>query len=155
AVGNGGHRVGVGVIDEGGDVVGLGPGVEHGHAHAVDVGDHHVDLIAEGGGPGVDGVAGGGGVPGGAGGVLHLLRGQLTHGVGGAVDLDGAVLHVAGGAVQVGAHGGGVHGAVHLHSGAQSGAHAAGTGDGVVVADVAHGQHVADDAVAVAVQAVN
>src|SRR5699024_8975944 len=150
-VGDGGHSVGVGVIAEGGDAVGAGPGVEHSHAHAVVVGGDHVDLIAEGGGPGVDGVAGGGGVPGGAGGVLHLLRGQLTDGVGGAVELQGAVLHDGGGAVGVGAHRIAVDGAVHLNAGAQSGTDAAGTGDGVVVADVADGQHIADDAVAVAV----
>src|SRR5699024_9503248 len=108
-------RVGVGVIAEGGDVVGLGPGVEHGHAHTVVVGDHHVDLVSEGGRPSVDGVAGGSGVPGGAGGVLHLLRGQLTHSIGGAVNLNGDVLHIGGGAVQVGAHGRGVHVAVHFH----------------------------------------
>src|SRR5699024_4981094 len=57
-VGDGGHSVGVGVIAEGGDAVGAGPGVEHSHAHAVVVGGDHIDLIAEGGGPGVDGVAG-------------------------------------------------------------------------------------------------
>src|SRR5699024_5510366 len=154
-VGDGGHSVGVGVIAEGGDAVGAGPGVEHSHAHAVVVGGDHVDLIAEGGGPGVDGVAGGGGVPGGAGGVLHLLRGQLTDGVGGAVDLQGAVLHDGGGAVGVGAHRSAVDGAVHLNARAQHGADAAGTGDGGVVADVADGEHVADDAVAVAVDGVD
>src|SRR5699024_4987992 len=126
-----------------------GPAGEHGHAHAVIVGGDDIDLIAEGGGPGGDGVAGGTGVPGGAGGVLHLLRGQLTHDVGGAVDGDLAVLHDAGGAVGVGADGGGVDGAVLLHAGSQSGPDAAGTGDRVVVADVADGQDVADDAVAI------
>ena len=155
AVGDGGHGVGVGVIAEGGHALSLGPAVEHGHAHAVVVGDHNVDLIAEGGGPGGDGVAGGGGVPSGAGGVLHLLRGQLTDGVGGAAHINGAILHDGGGAVGVGAHGVGIDGAVGINAGAQSGADAAGTGNGVVVADVADGQDVADDAVAVAVDGVN
>ena len=41
-----------------------------------------------------------------------------------------------------------------VNGGAQRAAHAAGTGDGVVVADIADGQNVADDAVAVAVDGV-
>ena len=142
ALGDGGHGVGVGVIAEGGHAVGLRPAGEHGHAHAVVVGDNDVDLVAEGGRPGVDGVAGGGGVPGGAGGVLHLLAGQLTHGEGLAAGLDGAVLHGGGGAVGVGAHRVGHDAVVAFHRGAQRAAHAAGTGDGVVVADVADGQHI-------------
>src|SRR5699024_613763 len=44
---------------------------------------------------------------------------------------------------------------VTLNSSAQRSADAAGTGDGVVVADVADGQNVADDAVAVAVDGIN
>src|SRR5699024_2666604 len=77
-IGNGRDRVRVGVIAEGGNTVGLRPGIEHRHAHAVVVGDHNVDGIAEGSGPGADSVAGSGGVPSGACGVLHLLRSQLT-----------------------------------------------------------------------------
>src|SRR5699024_2609550 len=132
-----------------GHAVLVGPGVEHGHAHAVVVGYHDVDLVAESGGPGADGVAGGGVIPGGAGGVLHLLGVQLSDSVGGAVDLQGAVLHDGGGAVGVGADGVTVDSAVHRYAGAQGGAYASGAGHGVVVADVADGQHIADDAVAV------
>ena len=65
------------------------------------------------------------------------------------------VLDVGGGAVNVGADGGAVDDAVNLDGGAERAAHAAGTGDGVVVADVADSQDVADDAVAVAVCSTN
>ena len=152
ALGDSGDSVGVGVVTEGGHALSLGPGEEHAHAHAVVVGGDDVDLVAEGGSPSADGVAGGGSVPSGAGGVLHLLRGELTDYVGGAVYLEGAVLDVGGGAVDVGADRSAVDDAVDLDGGAERAAHAAGTGDGVVVADVADGQDVADDAVAVAVK---
>ena len=135
------------------DALLLGPGVEHGHAHAVVVGDDDVDLVAERGGPGLDGVAGRGGVPGGAGLVLHLLRGELADGVLVAVvGGDGGVLDDGGGAVDVGADRGRVDVAVDLDAGAERLAGAARTGDGVVVADVTDGEDVADDAVAVAVE---
>ena len=120
-----GNSVGVGVITEGGNAFRLGPGVEHGHAHAVVVGNDHVDGVTEGSRPGADGVAGGGSVPSGAGGVLHFLRSQLTDNVGLAVDFDGAVLNGGSGAVGVGADRSAVDGAVNLNAGAQSRADAA------------------------------
>ena len=153
ALGDGRDGVGVGVVAEGRDAVVLGPGVEHGHAHAVVVGDDDVDLVAEGGGPGLEGVARRGGVPGGAGLVLHLLRGELADDVLLAViSGDLAVDDEVGGAVGVGADGVGDDVAVLLDGGAESLAGAAGTGDGVVVTDVTDGEDVADDAVAVAVE---
>src|SRR5699024_6701675 len=120
------------------------------------VGSDNVDLIAKGSGPGADCVTGSGSVPGSAGGVLHFLRSQLTNNIGGAVYFDGTVFNDGGGAVGVGADRGGIDGAVcRLNAGAQSSADAAGTGDGVVVADITDGQNVADDAVAVAVDGVD
>ena len=152
ALGDGRNGVIVGVIAKGRDLVVLGPGVEHRHAHAVVVGDDKVNLVTEGGRPGADGVASRSSVPGGAGGVLHLLRGELAHGVGLATNLHLCVLDQRGGAVGVGADGVRDDVAVLLDAGAERLAHAARTSDGVVVAHVTNGEDVANDAIAVAVE---
>ena len=152
---DGGNGVSVGVITEGGNFVRLGPGVEHGHAHAVVVGDNYINGVAERGRPGADSVAGSGGIPSGTGGVLHFLGGQLTDDIRLAVDLDGTILNDGSRTIGIGADGLTVDCAISLNAGAQSGADTAGTGDGVIVADIADGQDVTDNAVTIAVDGVN
>src|SRR5699024_1057704 len=120
ALSDGCNRVAVGVVSEGGNAVVLGPSVEHGHAHAVVVGNYYVDGITEGSGPGVDGVSSGSCIPGSSSGVLHLLRSQLTNDVALAVHLQGSVLNDGGGAVGVGSYGVAVDLAVGLNAGSQS-----------------------------------
>src|SRR5699024_1763044 len=107
------------------------PCVEHGHAHSVIVGNNNIDGLTEGSGPGIDSVSCSSSVPGSTCGVLHLLRSQLTYGIGLAVNLDGAVLYDGGRTVGVGSYRGTVDLAVYLNAGAQSTADASGTGDGI------------------------
>ena len=152
ALGDSSNGVVVGVVAKGRDLVVLGPRIEHRHAHAVVVGDDEVNLLAKGRRPGADSVASRCCIPGGTRRVLHLLRGKLANGVGLATNLHRGVLDKRGRAIRVGTNGIGDNLAVLLDAGAKGAAHAAGAGDGVVVAHVANGKDVANDAVAIAVK---
>jgi len=154
-VGNGSNCVSVCIVAKGGNAIFLRPGVKHCHAHAVIVGNNDIDGISQRRSPGADGVAGGAGIPGSAGGILHFLRSKLTNGEGRAIHFNGAVLNLGSGTIRIGTDRIRNNAVAAFHCGAQSATNATGTGNRVIMADIADCQNIADNAIAVAVDGVS